>query len=287
MTVAVFPGQGSQKSGMHQTLLEKYPEYVALTSKLLDYDVGQLIIDNPQGLLNQTLYTQPCLYLVNALALIDYRDQHRDQCFKFFAGHSLGEFNALFAAGAYDYETGLKIVIKRAELMSRASAGSMVAIIGMTKQDVFDVINNELQQGIDIANYNAPTQIVISGVESIIIKAKMVFTEHGALVIPLNVSGAFHSRLMQKSSEQFAEFLADFSFKPLHTPVISNCTAQPYPASEPQQLLLVKQLTHEVKWVDSIEYLLRQSETEFVELGPGNILSGLISRIQAVVANTA
>ena len=279
MTVAIFPGQGSQSVGMKSDLMDKYPEYVEKTSDIMGIDVKEIILKNPDNKLNQTQFTQPLLFLVNTLAFIEYRCTHPHKKFSYFVGHSLGEFNALLAAGAFDYEQGLNIVKKRAELMSEAKSGAMAAVIGLRKESVLKILSDKLNNEINIANYNAYEQIVISGSKQNIEESEKYFEQQGVRFIMLNVSGAFHSPLMNPAQNKFKTFLDKQTFKILKTPVISNFTSTPYGDQNPKELLL-KQLVGEIKWVDTIEYLIGQGENDYIEMGPGNILSGLINKIK-------
>jgi malonyl CoA-acyl carrier protein transacylase len=181
----------------------------------------------------------------------------------YLAGHSLGEYSALFAAKTFDFETGLRLVQKRGEIMSRATSGGMAAIIGLAGERIREVLPENGFQGIDIANYNSPFQTVISGPSKDIEKAKGIFEETGAkLYIPLKVSGAFHSRYMEEAKGEFEAFLEDFEFRDLTIPVISNVEARAYTKENIKQLL-ADQINHSVKWTKSIRYLMGKGLEEF------------------------
>lgn len=279
MVAYVFPGQGSQVRGMGQGLFSEFPDYVQKANNILGYFIDKLCLEDPNGLLNKTDYTQPALYVVNALS---YLKKLRDTGKKpdYVAGHSLGEYNALFAAGVFDFETGLKFVQKRGSLMSQATDGGMAAIVGLKSEKVEAILKENNLSTINIANYNTYTQIVISGQKDAISASEPLFVSAGAMLfIPLKVSGAFHSPFMQPAQQEFATFLQNFTFASPTIPVISNVTAQPYqPNTIPS--LLAQQITSSVLWTQSIEYLIGKGETVFEEIGPGKVLTGLISRIQ-------
>ncbi len=198
----------------------------------------------------------------------------------YVAGHSLGEYNALFAAGVFDFETGLNLVQKRGELMSEARGGKMAAVIGLKSDDVQSILQRNDLTSISIANYNAFTQVVISGAKDDIDAAQPILEKSGAMLyIPLKVSGAFHSSFMGDAQQRFAEFLHGFTFASPTIPVIANVNAKPYQANEIQSNL-AHQITYPVQWTRTIEYLLQKGEKTFEEIGPGKVLMGLIQRIQ-------
>lgn len=279
MTTYVFPGQGSQARGMGADLFSQFPDYVQKTIDILGYSISALCINDPNNQLNNTAYTQPALYVVNALFYLQKREQIQ-KLPEYVAGHSLGEYNALFAAGVFDFETGLKLVQKRGALMSEASGGGMAAVVGLNESDIINVLKNNHLDDIDVANFNSYTQIVISGPSESIKAAEKNFIDAGAkLYIPLKVSGAFHSRYMKTAQDEFANFLSSFTFRAPSIPVIANISAQPYDHNNIVNNL-ANQITHPVKWTQTIEYLKNQGETQFDEVGPGKVLSGLIARIQ-------
>ncbi|WYF04814.1 ACP S-malonyltransferase [Bacillus velezensis] len=275
----VFPGQGSQKIGMGEDLFGRYPELTAKADHILGYSIQELCRDGER--LNQTQFTQPALYVVNALS---YLKKTEETGLKpdFTAGHSLGEYNALYASGVFDFEEGLQLVKKRGELMSRAKGGGMAAVIGLTHEQVTDVLRENHLDMIDIANMNTPQQIVISGYKEDIEKAASVFEAVNGvkMVHRLNVSGAFHSRYMLEAKEEFSRFIESFHFKPLSIPVISNVTARPYEQRELKETL-TGQITGSVNWTDSIRFLMGRKNMSFEEIGPGKVLTGLIQRITA------
>lgn len=278
MNAFVFPGQGSQTKGMGGGLFEKYPEYTRKADEILGYSVEELCLRDPREQLSDTRYTQPALYVVNALSYLDAVAASGETP-AFVAGHSLGEYNALFAAGALSFETGLKMVRRRGELMAQAREGGMAAVIGLTEAQVAEVIRSEGLANVDMANLNTPTQVVISGPAADIDRVGPLFEQAGCLsYVRLRVSGAFHSRLMEDARRQFADFISGFVIDEPKITVVSNVRARPYPAGRVKELL-IDQITHPVRWAESIRYLMGKGVKEFKEVGPGTVLTGLIRKI--------
>lgn len=280
MITYVFPGQGSQQKGMGQGLFEQYQHLTDQADQILGYSIEKLCTEKSYLDLNHTQYTQPALYVVNALSYLK-RAEETGRKPDFAAGHSLGEYNALFAAGAFDFVTGLRLVKKRGELMGRITGGGMAAVIGLSKEQVTAVLEEHRLRDIDVANENTPRQIVISGQKNEIEKARTVFEniKDVKLFHPLNVSGAFHSRYMNKAKQEFKQFIDSFHFAPLAIPVISNAYAEPYHQDRLKETLS-EQMDSTVKWTDSIRFLMGRGEMEFEEIGPGTVLTGLIHRIK-------
>ena len=272
--IFVFPGQGSQQAGMGADLFPRFAELVAQADAILGYSVADLCARDPEGRLGQTQYTQPALFVVNALSHLA-RVAAGEQP-QFLAGHSLGEYNALFAAGVFDFATGVKLVQRRGALMAQAQGGGMAAVLGLDAPAVARVLAEQHFDTIDVANYNAPTQTVISGPRADVERAQTAFMAAGArMYVLLKVSGAFHSRYMAAAATEFGAFLRGFTFQAPRVPVIANADAQPYAASDVADKL-TRQITHGVRWTDTVERLLREPEAEFIEVGPGNVLTKLI-----------
>lgn len=278
MKAFVFPGQGSQVKGMGGTLFDEFQELTDKADKILGYSIKELCLEDPNKELGQTQFTQPALYVVNALS---YYKKIKETGEKpdYVAGHSLGEYNALLAAEAVDFETGLRLVQKRGALMKEATGGGMAAVIGSSEEEIKRVLAENNLNNIDIANFNAPSQIVISGMKDEITKAQPFFKEAKITFIPLNTSGAFHSRYMQPSKEIFEGFLKDFTFSKLQIPVISNFTARPYKHSAILESL-AEQITGSVKWTETIQYLMGKGVDEFEEIGHGNVLTKLVQKVK-------
>jgi malonyl CoA-acyl carrier protein transacylase len=202
---------------------------------------------------------------------------------KYLAGHSVGEYNALFAAGAFDFLTGLKLVQKRGELMSQVHNGGMGAVVGLTVEQIQAVLREHALEALDIANHNAPTQTVVSGPLEEIKRAGPLLEQAGAkLFVPLPVSAAFHSRYMKDAAAAFDAFLGGFSFQPLAGQVLSNVTGTLYPAGDPNTTirpLLVRQIASPVLWAPGVRYLVARGASSFKEMGPGNVLTRLVQQI--------
>lgn len=279
MATYVFPGQGSQVKGMGGALFAEFADITQKADAILGYSIEQLCLEDPDEQLNKTNFTQPALYTVNALSFLK-KMAETGRPPEYVAGHSLGEYNALFAAGVFDFETGLKLVQKRGALMSMASGGGMAAVVGLNSDKVKAVIEKNNLKDINIANYNSFTQMVISGPKEAIQSANELFIQAGAMLyMPLKVSGAFHSPYMENSQREFAEFIKSFNFSAPKIFVIANVTALPYQETNIQNNL-IQQISHSVMWTQSIEYLLKKGENSFTEIGPGKVLAGLINRIQ-------
>ncbi|XYH98674.1 ACP S-malonyltransferase [Sorangium sp. So ce1128] len=277
----VFPGQGSQKTGMGADLFDDFPELVAKADSILGYSIRELCLTNYGGRLGQTEYTQPALYVVNAMAYLKWLDRTGGAP-DFCAGHSLGEYNALAAAGIFDFETGLRLVKKRGELMARSQGGAMAAVIGLGEVDIRRELLQSGLHTIDVANFNSPDQIVISGPKDALERAREPLEKRGARsFILLPVSNAFHSRYMEPAAEEFAAYLRMFRFNRPEIPVVSNAGVGLYTAESAVELLS-KQLTSPVRWTEGVQFLLERGVVEFIECGPGQVLTRLIQKIRAV-----
>lgn len=286
MSVFLFPGQGSQKVGMGGDLFDEVLHSIAIESEIdsiLGYSIRQLCLQDAEGRLKQTNYTQPALYVVNAL-----------HCQKAVAeggkptavaGHSLGEFNALLAAGCFDFLTGLRLVAKRGELMSKALNGGMLAVVGLSADRMAQVVSDAELYTLDAANFNAPTQTVLSGpIEDLKLAAPLLQAAGAAMCVQLPVSAAFHSRYMRDAARAFGDFLAGFEFQPPALTVLSNVTALPYrPDATSAEIRekLVQQMVKPVRWMEIIRYFAHQGEEDLREVGPGNVLTRLTQQIRA------
>jgi len=279
MTTAwVFPGQGSQAIGMDQDLLTQ--PVGELRFGQAEMILGWSVVDRCQGdleTLSRTLYTQPCLYTVEAILVDALKVDGRLP--DFVAGHSLGEYVALYAAGVFDFATGLKLVKRRAELMDQASGGMMAALLGFDEEQLQAAI--EATPDVVIANDNCPGQVVISGtpaaVETVLGQVKT------RKAVPLKVSGAFHSAFMASAAQEYQLLLDIVNFAPAQIPVISN--VEPEAETDPQVLKerLVRQMTGPVRWRETGLTLEKLGVDRVVEVGPGNVLTGLMKRIMSGV----
>lgn len=277
--VMLFPGQGAQHVGMGAELFDRYPRVVADCDALLGYSIQELCLRGPVEQLNNTLYTQPALYLVGALKYMEYVDRGgwRPAC---AAGLSLGEYNALLVGGAFDVLTGLRIVQRRAELMARARNGAMGAVIGVSKQDIERCLSQAEIESLDIANENTLTQYVLAGPAEDLGRAKVAIERDlQASVIILPVSGAFHSRYMREARNAFSPVLDGVSFRDLQIPILANATGRKYDGEV--SAILLDQLTSPVRWVDIVISILREyGDFETVELGPGQTATQLVNGIK-------
>jgi malonyl CoA-acyl carrier protein transacylase len=264
---------------MGEELFGRFPGQVAIADTLLGYSIPNLCLRDPLNQLNQTLFTQPALFVVNALSFLN-RLAGTGKLPAFVAGHSLGEYNALFAAGVFDFETGVRLVKQRASLMARASGGGMAAVLGLSPDQIREALAAAGLETIDIANLNSPTQTVISGPEADLAKSQTILEHAGAQLFErLAVSAAFHSRYMAEAEREFGAFLQSLVFVEPRIPVVSNVTARLHDPTRIKQML-ARQMTQPVRWTETIQWLLQQPQAEFFELGPGSLLTGLIRRIK-------
>lgn len=272
-TAWVFPGQGSQTLGMGTDLLNvpAAQEKFAASEAILGWSVTD-ICQNEEEKLSKTLYTQPCLYVVESILADLIREKGHQP--DLVAGHSLGEYVALYAAGVFDWSTGLELVKRRAELMDSTAGGMMAALMNFDREKLEKVIAET--PDVVLANDNSPTQVVISGspdaVQTVMsqVKAKRA--------IPLKVSGAFHSHLMADVADEFQKILDAVEFQSAKVPVLSN--VEPIPAVDPAILKqrLTQQMTGSVRWREIALQLPANNIEKVVEIGPGNVLTGLIKR---------
>jgi len=271
MAVWMFPGQGSQQRGMGAELFARYPQLVAEADALLGYSVRRLCLEDPGGRLRDTRYTQPALYVVEALAYLDRLD--REPPPTLLAGHSLGEYAALFAAGSFDFGTGLRLVVRRGELMAQAQGGGMLAVLGPVAARIGEVAARFGAADVDVANDNTDEQVVLSGPSASLAALAAHVRELGGRSVTLNVSAAFHSRQMVEAAEGFAKYLADAELVDPRVPVLSNVTGRPYPPGGLRDLL-AEQMCGPVRWKQSMRWVLEHGETTAVEIGPGTVLTG-------------
>ena len=281
-TAYIFPGQGSQFSGMGKDLYDSSAQAKALFQKadeILGFDISEIMFCGTDEQLKETKVTQPAVFLhsvISALCLPDFKPDMT-------AGHSLGEFSALAAAGAIEFEDALRLVAIRAQQMQLCCdkvPGTMAAIIGLEDKVVEDICAKA--EGLVIpANYNCDGQVVISGEKAAVEAACAQFLEAGAKrALPLSVSGAFHSPLMEPARAKLGEAIEATAFKAPSCPVYQNVTAKA--ETDPQVIKdnLLKQLTSPVRWTQTIRNMRADGAEVFIELGPGNVLQGLLRRIK-------
>ncbi len=282
----VFPGQGAQMVGMGQDLFESSAAARAVfeeANEALGFSLTKLCFQGPEEELRQTINVQPAILTVSIACLkaaAEMVGMSQEFTPAFVAGHSLGEYTALVAAKAITFAQAVRLVRERGRLMQEAgerNPGTMAAILGLDEATVEEVCR---QTGAQIANLNSAEQIVISGTRQEIAQAADLAQARGAKrTILLAVSGAFHSRLMDPAAEGMADAIAELTFRDPHPPIVANSTAVPLTKAEQIRDELLLQLCHCVQWKRSVEYMLGNDISTFVEIGPGQVLTGLIRRI--------
>jgi trans-AT polyketide synthase/acyltransferase/oxidoreductase domain-containing protein len=272
MQAWLFPGQGAQRKGIGAELFSRFPEHCRVAERILGYSVAEACQEDTSGRLRQTQHVQPVLFVVNALSHLARAEMEAEP--SFLAGHSLGEVNALWAAGCFDFETGLGIVRRRGELMGRIVGGGMAAVVGLDPGKVTALVARSGVAGLDVANYNSATQVVLSGPHDCLAAIATAVRDAGGRYCPLNVSAAFHSRHMREAAQAFGEALGDVRFEPPRIAVVSNVTARPYPPDGIADLL-VRQIYSPVRWQESMNMLIDAGVRDAVEVGPGSVLTDL------------
>lgn len=286
----IFPGQGAQSIGMGKDLFENSPEARKVfekADKVLGRCLSKICFEGPEEDLKLTANTQPAILTVSVAALEALKNKLSIKP-SFVAGHSLGEYVALYAAGALDQESVFKIIAKRAELMNEAAtktSGSMAAVLGLSQEKIEEALKPLQDEGlISVANFNTPEQTVITGEVELINKAVDVMKQAGAKrVIPLAVSGAFHSGLMKDASVEFATFVNTFDVKDSNIPVITNTDANPTTSGEEFKEKMPTQIYSSVHWVQTIQKMVDSGVDTFIEIGPGKVLAGLNKKISSDV----
>lgn len=283
MKIYMFPGQGSQAKGMGGDLFDRFEALTDKADSILGYSIKELCLEDPRDELGNTRFTQPALYVVNALSYLKKLEE-TGKTPDFVVGHSLGEFNALMAAGCFDFETGLKLVRKRGELMGEVAGGAMAAVLNASKDQIEETLKKNKLTQVFLANYNTPSQIVLSGLVDEIARVQPFFQEGKMRYYPLATSGAFHSPFMQGVMDEFKEYLERFEFVDPKIPVIANVTARPYEHGAIVRMLS-NQIANTVQWCESIQYLLsigvgRGEVVEFEEVGYGDVLTKLVYTIK-------
>lgn len=281
-TAYIFPGQGSQYVGMGKDWYDSRPEAKKMfdrANEILGFDIAKICFEGPEDDLRQTAVTQPAIFLHSAVAfsLIENKE------FNAVAGHSLGEYSALFAAGALDFEHALMLVGLRGKLMQdagNARPGTMAAVIGLDEKKVDEACGEACAEGIvQPANYNSPGQVVISGDVDAVRKAMEIAKQKGAKIVKeLVVSGAFHSPLMEAAKEELKKAIDAAPINNASVPVYANVTAKPVTSSDGIRNALIMQLTNPVRWQESVAGMSADGVSRFVEIGPGRILQGLVKR---------
>ena len=283
MKAYVFPGQGAQFVGMGKDLYDQSPlakEYFEKANDILGYRITDLMFEGTPEDLKQTKVTQPAVFLHSVISAIVLGDEFKPDM---VAGHSLGEFSALVAAGALSFEDGLKLVYARAMAMQKAceiEPSTMAAVLGLSDEAVEEGCASITDAVVVPANYNCPGQLVISGSIEGIDKACEVLKEKGAKrALKLPVGGAFHSPLMQPASEELQAAINATAFSTPVCPVYQNVNAKPQTEAAVIKQNLISQLTSPVRWTQSVQNMVADGATEFTELGPGDVLKGLVKKI--------
>lgn len=287
MKAFVFPGQGSQFSGMGKDIYESNPiakNYFDQANEILGFDITGIMFNGSDADLKQTKVTQPAVFIHSVVSALSMGDQFTPDM---VAGHSLGEFSALTAAGALTFEAGLSLVYKRALAMQKAceiQESTMAAILGLPDETV-ETICADITAGGNIvvaANYNCPGQIVISGtIEAVNMACEALKAAGAKRALPLNVSGAFHSPLMQPAKEELEAAINETTISTPLCPVYQNVDGMPHTKAQEIKANLIAQLTSPVRWTSSVRRMKNDGATEFIECGPGAVLQGLIKKINA------
>ena len=287
----IFPGQGAQSVGMGLDIYNaniKSKEVFDNAEKILDKDIKKICFEGPNEDLQQTVNTQPCI-VTTSIALLEALKSKSGMMPDCVAGHSLGEYCALYCAGVMSLEDTLKAIQKRAELMSKLQQGSMLAVMKASKEQIENALNEGSKVGyVDVANYNSPQQVVLTGDENALkIASEYLLSLGGIKVVPLAVSGAFHSKFLEGAGNDFAEFIKEYKINDALVPVITNVDALPTVKADDFREKMPKQIYSSVYWTDTIMKMWDEGVRVFVEIGPGKVLSGLVKRIvpEATVYN--
>ncbi|HJO96137.1 MAG TPA: ACP S-malonyltransferase [Victivallales bacterium] len=287
-TAFVFSGQGAQKVGMGKDLFENSPvaaEVFKKADEILGYSLSDICFNGPDSKLTETKYCQLAIYVMSAACLEAFKEKHGDMTPVATAGLSLGEFTALYAAGAFSFEDGVKIIEKRAIYMQEACDNTKGGMASVLRGETTLIEESCNEAGIDVSNFNSPGQTVISGEKEKVKNAISILKSKGiSKIIPLRVAGAYHSRLMKSAEVKLEEYLNNFDFTIPAIPVAQNYVGAL--TAEPNQIKtnIIKQVTGSVQWVDCINSFDSLGVDNIIEFGPGNVLTGLIKRINSNIS---
>ena len=289
MKAYVFPGQGAQFVGMGKDLYEnnaEIREMIEKANEILGFRITDLMFEGTEEDLRQTKVTQPAIFLHSVALAKSLGDEFKPDM---VAGHSLGEFSALVASGALSFEEGLKLVSKRAHAMQKAcekQPSTMAAVLALPDAKVEEICAG-IDEVVAPANYNCPGQVVISGsIEGIDKACEQLLAAGAKRALKLKVGGAFHSPLMQPAQEELTEAIEAAKFETPKCPVYQNVDGKPHTDPEEIKANLIKQLTGAVRWTQDVEAMIADGADEFIELGPGNVLQGLVKKINKTVATS-
>ena len=279
----LFPGQGAQAVGMGKDLYENCESAKKVfdtANVVLGKSITDLCFEGPEDALKQTVNTQPCIVTMSIAAL----EALKSACGitpSYTAGHSLGEYCAMYASGVMSLETTLKAIQKRADLMGQTKGGAMAAVLNSTEEALKESLKEASEAGyVDVANYNSPAQVVITGDEKAVAKAGELLLAKGARrVVPLAVSGAFHSKFMENAGLEFEKFVADLNLNNAEVPVFTNVDATATTNAEDFRVKMPKQIYSSVHWTQTIQKMVEDGVEIFVEIGPGKVLAGLNKKI--------